>query len=205
MTGFDTNILIYSCDHADTRRQQRALELLASAPDGVLLWQVASEFVAASRKLASQGFTPSHAWARLHEFMDVLPLILPSPKVIGYAQALHVDQGFSFWDAMIVGACWPAPCRRPDERDIPVEAWVQLPGPAALNALGACLMDRKNSRNRPARRRRPTAQKPPAFSSTGPDTSNTSATKCTSIPVFTAHCRSRSGATGTDRSLGQGM
>jgi predicted nucleic acid-binding protein len=45
MTGFDTNILIYSCDHADTRRQHRALELLASAPDGVLLWQVAAEFV----------------------------------------------------------------------------------------------------------------------------------------------------------------
>jgi len=61
MTGFDTNILIYSCDHADTRRQHRALELLARAPDGVLLWQVAAEFVAASRKLASQGFTPFHA------------------------------------------------------------------------------------------------------------------------------------------------
>ena len=53
MTGFDTNILIYSCDHADTQRQKRTLELLASARDGVLLWQVAAEFVAASRKLAS--------------------------------------------------------------------------------------------------------------------------------------------------------
>ena len=119
MTGFDTNILIYSCDHADTRRQHRALELLASAPDGVLLWQVAAEFVAASRKLASQGFTPSHAWARLREFMDVLPLILPSPKVIGYAQALHVDQGFSFWDAMIVGACFDGGVHTLYSEDLP--------------------------------------------------------------------------------------
>lgn len=95
MTGFDTNVL-----------QQRALELLAGSPDGVLLWQVAAEFVAASRKLSSQGFTPSHAWARLHEFMDVFPLVLPSPKVMDYAQALHLDRGISFWDAMIVGACF---------------------------------------------------------------------------------------------------
>jgi predicted nucleic acid-binding protein len=119
MTGFDTNILIYSCDHADTRRQHRALELLASAPDGVLLWQVAAEFVAASRKLASQGFTPSHAWARLREFMDVLPLILPSPKVLDYAQVLHADQGFSFWDAMIIGACFDCGVQTLYSEDLP--------------------------------------------------------------------------------------
>ena len=105
MTGFDTNVLIYSCDKADNRRQQRALEILYSAHDGVLLWQVAAEFVAASRKLAAQGFTASHAWARLREFLDVLPLIVPSPKLLEYAQTLHLDQGLSFWDAMIIGAC----------------------------------------------------------------------------------------------------
>ena len=105
MTGFDTNILIYCCDQADVRRQRRALELLATSRDGVLLWQVAAEFVAASRKLASQGFTPQHAWARLGEFRDVLPLIVPSPAVLAYASALHVKKGISFWDAMIIGAC----------------------------------------------------------------------------------------------------
>lgn len=81
MTAFDTNILIYSCDASDTRRQQRAFELFAGIEDGVLLWQVAVEFVAASRKLASQGFTAAHAWARLLEFMDFLPLVVPSTKV----------------------------------------------------------------------------------------------------------------------------
>ena len=119
MTGFDTNILIYSCDRADTRRQRRALELLAGAPDGVLLWQVAVEFVAASRKLASQGFTPVHAWTRLHEFMAVLPLIVPSPKVLHYAQALHADRGFSFWDAMIVGACFDCGVQTLYSEDLP--------------------------------------------------------------------------------------
>ena len=105
MTGFDTNILIYSCDQADKQRQQRALDLLSSTRDGVLLWQVAVEFVAASRKLAAQGFTPSQAWARPREFMEVLPLIVPSPRTLEYAQAMHLDQGLAFWDAVIIGAC----------------------------------------------------------------------------------------------------
>lgn len=65
MIALDTNILIYSCDKADLKRQQVALDLVSSAGDGVLLWQVACEFVAASRKLKSQGFTMVDAWDRL--------------------------------------------------------------------------------------------------------------------------------------------
>jgi predicted nucleic acid-binding protein len=98
--------LIYSCDQADGRRQRRAFEILSGTEDGVLLWQVAAEFVAASRKLASQGFTPAKAWDRLQEFMDVLPLMVPSPRVLDYARTLQVDRGLSFWGAMIVGACF---------------------------------------------------------------------------------------------------
>jgi predicted nucleic acid-binding protein len=96
MTAIDTNILIYYCDRSDARKQQRALEVLASAKDGVLLWQVAAEFVAASRKLAGQGFTSALAWARLHEFVDVLQLVVPSPRVLDYARPLHRDEGMSF-------------------------------------------------------------------------------------------------------------
>lgn len=58
MTALDTNILIYACDKAEPRRQQIALDLIAKATDAVLLWQVACEFIAASRKLREQGFTP---------------------------------------------------------------------------------------------------------------------------------------------------
>lgn len=142
MTAFDTNILIYSCDHADARRRQRAFEVLATAPDGVLLWQVAVEFVAASRKLASQGFTPSHAWARLREFMDVLPLIVPSPRVFDHAQALHVDQGISFWDAMIIGACVDCGVRTLYSEDLPgrtVGTKLQIePIPTRMTNLAIC-------------------------------------------------------------------
>ena len=55
MIALDTNILIYACDKADLKRQRVALDLVSNASDGVLLWQVACEFVAASRKLRSPG------------------------------------------------------------------------------------------------------------------------------------------------------
>jgi hypothetical protein len=63
MIAFDTNSLLYACDRADPSRQQIAIDLIANSRDGVLLWQVACEFVAASRKLGGQGFTPSNAWS----------------------------------------------------------------------------------------------------------------------------------------------
>jgi predicted nucleic acid-binding protein len=40
MIALDTNILIYSCDKADLKRQQVALELVSSARDGVLLCEL---------------------------------------------------------------------------------------------------------------------------------------------------------------------
>ena len=61
MIALDTHVLLYACDRADSRRQQIAIDLIANRRDGVLLWQVACEFVAASRKLSAQGFTASDA------------------------------------------------------------------------------------------------------------------------------------------------
>jgi predicted nucleic acid-binding protein len=119
MIAFDTNVLIHSCDHGDPSKQRRAFELLAAAEDGVLLWQVAVEFVAASRKLASQGFTSTDAWARLREFMDVLTFVTPSPRVFDYAQPLHEKQGVSFWDAMIIAACMDCGVKTLYSEDLP--------------------------------------------------------------------------------------
>ena len=132
MTAFDTNILIYSCDRSDIRRQHCAFDVLAAAKDGVLLWQVAAEFIAASRKLASQGFTPADAWARLDELMDLFPLVVPSPRVFKHAQTLHSSQGISFWDAMIIGACLDSGVQKLYSEDLPggaVEGDLQIVNP----------------------------------------------------------------------------
>jgi|HubBroStandDraft_6_1064221.scaffolds.fasta_scaffold86435_2 predicted nucleic acid-binding protein len=119
MTAFDTNVLIYACDKANPDRQKRAIELFTATVDGVLLWQVACEFIAASRKLAPQGFTPQDAWSRLAEFIAVFPLIVPSEPVIAKAQLLHLRDGWSFWDAMITAACEVANVKRLYTEDMP--------------------------------------------------------------------------------------
>jgi predicted nucleic acid-binding protein len=90
MIALDTNVLIYACDRSSPERQKRATELIDRATDGVLLWQVACEFVAASRKLASQGFTPLDAWNRLAEFQGLFPLVQPGPGI------LHSRSRFTF-------------------------------------------------------------------------------------------------------------
>jgi predicted nucleic acid-binding protein len=122
MTAFDTNILIYACDRSDPRRQAVALNLIDRTTDGVLLWQVACEFIAASRKLAGQGFSPQQAWDRLAEFAAMFPLVLPTSATLERARAYHIDRGWSFWDAMIVAACLDCSAPRLYSEDLPGRA-----------------------------------------------------------------------------------
>lgn len=105
MNAVDTNVLIYACDQSDARRQRLALDLITTTSDCVLLWQVACEFIAASRKLNRQGFTSLQAWERLTEFRALMPLVTPTAAVLPRAQELHVKRNVSFWDAPILAAC----------------------------------------------------------------------------------------------------
>jgi predicted nucleic acid-binding protein len=105
MTALDTNVFIYACDKSEPERQKKALDLIDRVTDGVLPWQVACEFIAASRKLREQGFTPEDAWARLTDFRQLFRLVVPSSAVLPAAQNLHLKHNVSFWDALIVAAC----------------------------------------------------------------------------------------------------
>jgi len=120
MIALDTNILIYACDKADPARQQIAIDLLSNTADAVVLWQVACEFVAASRKLNRQGFTAADAWARLSEVLDVCRLVTPTGRaVLDRAKRLHLAHHVSFWDAMILAACLDAGVSLLYSEDIP--------------------------------------------------------------------------------------
>jgi predicted nucleic acid-binding protein len=119
MIALDTNVLIYACDRTDSRRQQIAIDLIVNGKDGVLLWQVACEFIAASRKLSGQGFTAADAWNRLTEFLALFPLVVPRPGVLERGQKLHVTHGVSFWHALILAACAEAGVTTFYSKDIP--------------------------------------------------------------------------------------
>jgi predicted nucleic acid-binding protein len=56
MNAVDTNVLLYVHDPRDATKQATAANLLQSLTDGVLLWQVTCEYLAASRKLVPFGY-----------------------------------------------------------------------------------------------------------------------------------------------------
>jgi predicted nucleic acid-binding protein len=125
MIALDTNVLIYCCDRRDSRRQQIALDLVAATTNGILPWQVACEFIAASRKLDDQGFTPAQAWQRLAEFLALFPLIMPTAAVLDRARALHLQERWAFWDATLVSACIESGVTRLYSEDLPGRSKVE--------------------------------------------------------------------------------
>lgn len=54
MNAVDTNVLLYTHDPRDARKQAIAVDIVGTISDVVLLWQVACEYIAASRKLTLQ-------------------------------------------------------------------------------------------------------------------------------------------------------
>ncbi len=89
MNAVDTNVLLYACDRSDVRKNAIAKRLLRQTAGGVLLWQVAVEFVAASRRLEYRGFTPAMSWARLRGFARGFGLVLPTPAILRVAEDIH--------------------------------------------------------------------------------------------------------------------
>ncbi len=119
MNAVDTNVLVYAYDESSPAKRDRARALLASLGDGVLLWQVANEFVAASRKMIATGTEADVIWDRLDEIRTVFPLVLPTASAFGHARTLHVKSQTSFWDAMLFGACLEAGITRLYSEDVP--------------------------------------------------------------------------------------
>jgi predicted nucleic acid-binding protein len=119
---FDTNILVYAADRRDLHKQARAIDLLRQPEEKVLLWQVACEFIAASRKLAPQGLTVEEVWDQLSYYLAAFQLLLPVPAVLERARIIQAHEGRSFWDAMIVAACLEGGVSRLYSEDFPGKA-----------------------------------------------------------------------------------
>lgn len=105
MNAVDTNILVYVRDPRDPPKQQEAVRLTTGMGDGALLWQVACEFLSASRKLAPFGFTQAEAWRELERLRQLWTMVLPSENVLTRAEQLTATHNLSFWDSVLVAAC----------------------------------------------------------------------------------------------------
>ena len=105
MNAVDTDILIYAHDPRDSTKQAIASSLLASLSDGVLLWQVACEYLAASRKLEPFGYKSEQAWQDVEDMRDAWHTILPAWGTMDREKQLLKKYALSHWDALIIAAC----------------------------------------------------------------------------------------------------
>ncbi|MCL4212206.1 MAG: PIN domain-containing protein [Phycisphaeraceae bacterium] len=105
MNAVDTNVLLYAHDPRDLRKQQRALECVRTLSEGVLLWQVACEYLAAARKLEPFGFSLAKAEETLVGLRSIWACLQPRWSALDRAMDLTRRFSLSFWDAMIVANC----------------------------------------------------------------------------------------------------
>jgi predicted nucleic acid-binding protein len=105
MNAVDTNVLIYAHDPRDPQKQATAVTLIESLSDGALLWQVACEYLAASRKLEPLGYSLQEAWQDLDDLRAVWTTLLPSWSVLDQGHELMTRFSLSFWDGLILAAC----------------------------------------------------------------------------------------------------
>lgn len=108
MNAVDTNILIYVNDPRDPVKRTIAVSLVSALTEGVLLWQVACEYLAASRKLEPLGYDQAQAYQYIRDLQQVWYTALPTWSVINRAQELMNRFSLSHWDSMIVAACLEA-------------------------------------------------------------------------------------------------
>jgi predicted nucleic acid-binding protein len=108
MNAVDTNILIYANDSREPEKRKIAQKVSAELTDGVLLWQVACEYIAASRKLEAYGFTQQEAFSDLGYLRRAWPAVFPNWNVIEGAEDLLKNYSVSFWDSVLVSACLQA-------------------------------------------------------------------------------------------------
>lgn len=105
MNAVDTNILIYVNDSRNPVTQEVAISLVSALTEGVLLWQVAYEYLAASRKLESLRYNRAQAYQCIRDLQQVWYTALPIWSVIDRAEDLMNRFSLSHWDLMIISAC----------------------------------------------------------------------------------------------------
>lgn len=109
MIAVDTNVLVYMVDDGHPQKQQVAKDLvrnLHSHGTGVLLWQVAVEFLAVLKKLKQQGnLSDPDINGPLLRIRQLFPIILPTEAVLYRAVSLATQHSLSHWDSLLLAAC----------------------------------------------------------------------------------------------------
>ena len=109
MNAVDTNVLVYAIDRDEAIKQAKANELLARlshSSETVLLWQVASEFLAVLRRWQdAKRMTADEAGMAFRITRGMFPLRLPRKRILKTSTDLRSRFHLSHWDSMLLAAC----------------------------------------------------------------------------------------------------
>ena len=108
MTAVDTNVLFYAHDSREKEKQKIAIRLVASLDDGVLVWQVACEYLWASRKLEPFGYSYLDAVEAVRNLRQAWSTALPEWAVLDRMERLKTRYQLSFWDGLLIATCLEA-------------------------------------------------------------------------------------------------
>jgi predicted nucleic acid-binding protein len=131
MNAVDTNVLLYAHDPRDPAKQQTAVALIRSLTPGILLWQVACEFLSASRKLEPHGYSRAQAWQDLRILQQAWTTSCPTEDVLDEVEPLQSRYSLSFWDALLMAACLKGGVTRLYSEDF--DAYPQVNGLQIVN------------------------------------------------------------------------
>jgi predicted nucleic acid-binding protein len=109
----DTNILVYSYDASDPRKQSIAQELTRRALAGeyIISVQVLSEFASTLLHKISPAATPEQLISIL-DALAPIKTISPDQETVRRAVEARSAYGLHFYDAMIIAAAEQAACTR---------------------------------------------------------------------------------------------
>ena len=112
MIAVDTNILVYSIDASEPAKMAIAdglLKNLGTQGNGVLLWQVACEFLACLHRWEDKGRIVAAQTESYYQNVSTLfPLITPVPMILSSAIEIRRRHSLSYWDSLLVAGCLSA-------------------------------------------------------------------------------------------------
>ena len=131
MNAVDTNVLVYVDDFRDVRKQRIAEDLVDSLQDGVLLWQVACEYLNVIRRARFPDYGLSEGHRRVRSLMRAWEFVHPQAPVIDKALDILDRYSLSFWDSLLVAACIHAGVERLYTEDF--DAYPRIDGLEIVN------------------------------------------------------------------------
>jgi predicted nucleic acid-binding protein len=111
---FDTNVLVYCFDSSEARKQNRAKDLLAHALNtrqGVVSYQVVQEFCNVACKNQRLNLPHERIMAYINLVLQPMNQVASSPELLAAALVIRSDNGFSFYDSLVIAAAQFAKCQ----------------------------------------------------------------------------------------------